>query len=240
MVSQLATTIAGRLFAAALAAGLMGLLCGVGSWFARSRTSPGLASRLPAWAVGVTVGLSVAGLSALFATFAEPTAPLWPSLTLKDLAAPALGALVDPIGLVWASGVALFILLLIDRGTGGWTHRVWMAALFLVLISCTSGLVGGGEPLNALVSGVVKGLVSFVFLWLVLRYDLRAIPAFLATEMLLEGGRNAVLEGTVRAGLLFALSALVTVAVAWAVTRYIAQPLVPRPLVPIARSPKRA
>ena len=39
---------------------------------------------------------------------------------------------------------------------------------------------------------------------------------------------------------LFAVSALVTVAVAWAVTRYVAQPLVPRPLALIARSPKRA
>ncbi len=64
VASQLATTIAGGLFASVLTAGLMALLAGVGAWYARSTLPTPLATRLPAWAVGVAVALTVAGLAA--------------------------------------------------------------------------------------------------------------------------------------------------------------------------------
>ncbi len=147
VASQLATTIAGGLFAALLAAGLMALLAGVGAWYARSTPPTPLATRLPAWAVGVAVALAVAGLGGgLRACWRRATAPLWPALKLASLAWPLVGALVDPIELVGASGAALFVLYLLDRGTRGWSHRPWMAALLLVLISCAVALAGGGEP----------------------------------------------------------------------------------------------
>ena len=158
--------------------------------------------------------------------------PLWPALGAASLAWPVVGALVDPIGLVWASGIALFVLYLIDRGTHGWSRRVWLAAVLLVLIACTTGLANGGEPLPALASGVVKGLVSFLLLWRILRHDLRTIPAFLATQMLLESARNALLTGNPGAWPLYAVGAIVTVAMAWAVTRYIARPLAIAPTGP--------
>lgn len=225
VASQLATTVAAGLLTALLAAGLTGLLSGVGAWYARSTPPASLATRLPAWAVGVAVALAVAGLAAGFGMLAPRTAPLWPVLKLATLAWPVLGALVDPVGLAGASGVALFVLYLLDRGTRGWTHRPWLAALLLVLILCAAALVGGGEPEAALLRGVVKGLVSFVLLWWVLRHDLRTIPFFLATGMVLDAARNAALEGTSSAWSLFAVGAAVTVGVAFAVSRYIARPL---------------
>jgi len=94
-----------------------------------------------------------------------------------------------------------------------------------VLISCVAALVGGGEPEAAALRGVVKGLVSFALLWWVLRYDLTTIPAFLATGTLLDAARNTALEGSAGAWALFGIGAVVTMAVAWAVTRYIARPL---------------
>ena len=223
--SQLATSVGGGLFAALLAAGLSALLSGVGSWYARSKSPVRLATRLPPWAVGVAVALTVAGLAAVSAMLTPPTAPLWPSLKLATLAWPVVGALVDPIGLAGASGAALFVLYLLERGTRGWTHRPWLAALLLVLISCAAAMSGGAEPEAALLRGSVKGLVSFMLLWWVLRHDLRAIPSFLATGMVLEAARNAALDGTSGAWFLFAVGAAVTVGVTWAVTRYIAQPL---------------
>ncbi|MEO8346418.1 MAG: type II CAAX endopeptidase family protein [Betaproteobacteria bacterium] len=237
VASQLATAISGKLFAALMGAGLMALLSGVGSWFARSRRPSVMPSRMPAWAAGVAVALTVAGLAAISATLAERTMPLWPALNATSSAWPFVGALVDPIGLVWASGATLFVLYLIDRATHAWTRRVILAALMLVLISCAGGLAAGGEPVIALVSGVVRGLVSFVLLWRILRYDLRTIPAFLATGMVLEGARNAVLSGNPGAWPYFAVSVIVTAAVAWAVTRYIARPL---EMAPIAPSPSTA
>jgi hypothetical protein len=222
---QLAITIAGGLFAALLTAGLIALLAGVGAWYARSTPPTPLATRLPAWAVGVAVALAVAGLAAVSGMLAPRTAPLWPALKLAALAWPLVGALVDPIELVGASGAALFILYLLDRGTRGWSHRPWMAALLLVLLYCAVALVGGGEPEAALLRGVVRGLMSFALLWWVLRYDLRAVPSFLATAMVLEAAHNAALDGGVGAWGLFAAGAAVTVAVTWAVTRHIARPL---------------
>ncbi len=225
VVSQVATLVAGGLFASLMAAGLTGLLFGVGAWFARAHAPVPLATKLPAWAVGVAVALAVAGLAAATGMLAPRAAPLWPSLKLAVLAWPTVGALVDPLGVVGACGVALFVLHLFDRATHGWTRRQWVAAVLLVLISCAAALVGDGDPAAALLRGIVKGLVSFVLLWQVLRYDARTLPAFLATGMVLEGARNAALEGTASAWMLFALSAAVAVAATWAVTRYIARPL---------------
>jgi len=225
VASQLATTIVGGLFAALLTAGLMGLLAGVGAWYARSTLPTPLATKMPAWAVGVAVALAVAGLAALFGALAPRGAPLWPALKLASLAWPFAGALIDPIELVGASGAAFFILYLLDRGTRGWSHRSWLAALLLVSVSCAVALVGGGEPEGALLRGVVRGLVSFVLLWCVLRYDLRTVPSFLATGMVLEAAHNAALDGGTGAWGLFSAGAAVTVVVTWAVTRYIARPL---------------
>jgi len=223
VASQLALGIAGGVFAALLAAGLLGLLAGVGAWYARTTAPARLATRLPAWAVGVAVALAVAGLAAASATLAPRAQPLWPSLKMATQAWPVVAALTEPFGLAGASGTALFVLFLLERGTRGWTMRPWVAALLLVLISGVAVLVGGGEPEAAALRGVVRGLVSFALLWWVLRYDLTTIPAFLATGMLLDAAHSAALDGTAGAWVLFAAGAVVTVAVAWAVTRYIAQ-----------------
>ena len=227
VASQLAFGIAGGVFTALLAAGLMALLAGVGAWYARTATPARLATGLPAWSVGVAVALAVAGLAAATGMLAPRAEPLWPALKMAGQAWPVVAAVTDPIGLAGASGAALFVLFLLERGTRGWTMRPWIAALLLVLISCVAVLVGGGEPEAAALRGVVKGLTSFALLWWVLRYDLRAIPAFLATGTLLDAARNAALEATAGAWTLFGVGAVVTVAVAWAVIRYISRPLAP-------------
>jgi hypothetical protein len=225
VVTQWATAIGAKLVAALLIAGLLALLSGVGSWFARSRSPVPLATGVPAWASGVAVALVVSGLAAAFEMLAPRTAPLWPSLSMATLAWPVVGVIVYPLGLVWVSGIALFMLYLMERGTRGWTRHVALAALLLVLIACAGALAGGSDPLAAVLRGVVRGVVSFLLVWQVLRYDLRAIPAFVATEMLLEAARNAALDGTPGAWGLFALGAAITVAVAWAITRYVGRPL---------------
>ena len=102
-----------------------------------------------------------------------------------------------------------------------------------ILISGVAVLVTGGEPEAAALRGVVKGLVSFALLWWVLRYDLTTIPAFLATGALLDAASDAAVDGTAGAWALFAAGAVVTVAVAWAVTRYIARPLPAPPAAPL-------
>ena len=67
------------------------------------------------------------------------------------------------------------------------------------------------------------------FAWLVLRYDLRAVPAFVATGLILDGAKTAAVAATAQAWILLAPAALVPIALAWWVTRYVTAPLPERP-----------
>ena len=68
-------------------------------------------------------------------------------------------------------------------------------------------------------------------LWWLVRYDLRMLPAYVATGSLLGVLTRAIQIGTPDAWLLFAVQAAVAAAMAWIVTRYIDRALVvPDPL----------
>ncbi len=43
---------------------------------------------------------------------------------------------------------------------------------------------------------MIQGLTTFAFAWLLLRYDLRTVPAFVATGLLLDGAASAAIAGT--------------------------------------------
>jgi hypothetical protein len=92
----------------------------------------------------------------------------------------------------------------------------------LVGIGVALAIVAGRDAGHALLQGGVEGLVALAMAWLVLRYDLRAVPAFVATGIVLEAGRTAALAGTATAWALVALATVVTVAFAWAATRCVA------------------
>jgi hypothetical protein len=223
--SQVAIAGLSALFGGLVVALLGGLLGGVGAWYARWLHPVSLAGRLPAWANGIAVALVAHGLAAAFGALAPRDAPLAADLHLATPAWPMLAALVEPLKLAAASGLVLFVFYLFDRVTAHWTRRVWLAALIVVLVSCASALRDGDELVGALLRGTGGGLVAFALLWRVVRFDPRIVPALLATGMLLDGAQNSALAGTATAWGLFAAGAVVTVAVAWAVTRYIGRAL---------------
>ena len=57
--------------------------------------------------------------------------------------------------------------------------------------------------------GAIEGATAFAFAWLLLRYDLRAVPAFVATGLVLEALRAAFLAATPSGWLSFAVTAAV-------------------------------
>jgi hypothetical protein len=70
------------------------------------------------------------------------------------------------VSLVPALAVTLFLLAVIDRGTAGWTRRVPLAAVVLVVFGVAVALLSGLEVVEALRRGVVEGLVAVAFAWL--------------------------------------------------------------------------
>ncbi len=198
---------------------------GVGGWYARSQTPVRLAGGIPAWALGVGAALATAGIAAALTALVPASMPLWPDARLHSPAWPWAAAATSGLTVIPATVVTLFLLCVIDRVTSGWTRRMPVAALALVAFGVAAALVSGRETGQALLQGAVEGLIALAFAWLVLRFDLRAVPAFVATGMVMDHARSAILDGTGPAWALFALATAVTVVVAWAAMRYVARPL---------------
>jgi membrane protease YdiL (CAAX protease family) len=223
--AQLATSILGTLAGALVIALLFGLLAGVAAWYARSQTRVPVAGKLPPAAVGVAAALATAGIAAALTAGAAPTMPLWPDLRALGFAWSWGGAITAGLGFIPVAVVTLFLLCVVDRATSGWTRRIPLAALALMLFGFSLAYVSGQDVVGAVRQGVIEGLTTLIFAWLVLRYDMATVPAFVATGLILDGMRNAMLSGTPEAWGFFAITAAVTIALAWAVTRYITRPL---------------
>ena len=123
-----------------------------------------------------------------------------------------------------AAALTLFLLAVFDRVTAGWRRRLAAVAFALIVISVAVAIVAGHELWQAVPHGAIEGAIAFAFAWMVLRYDLRAVPAFVATGLALEAFRSASLAATPAAWLSFGIAVAVAAVVAWAVTRYIERP----------------
>ncbi len=229
VAAQLTTRVLGALAGGLLVTLVFGLLGGVGAWYARGQKASPLAGRLPAWAMGAAAALATAGITAALTGLVEPSMPVWPDLKLEGSASPLAAAVIAGFAFVPAVAVTLFLLAAIDRATAGWTRRVPLAAFALALFGVAVALLSGHDVFEALRRGVVEGLVALAFAWLVLRYDMATVPAFVATGIVLEAARSAALTGTMHGWMLFAVAAIVTGALATLATRYLAAKLPPGP-----------
>ena len=155
--------------------------------------------------------------------------PVWPDLKMQSFAWPWAGALTGGLAFIPAVTVTLFLLAVVDRATAGWTRRISLAALFLMLFGVAVAIVSGNELRDALLQGIVGGATTLAFAWLVLRYDLRTVPAFVATGLILDGAKTAAVAATAQAWILLAPAAVVTIALAWLATRYVMLPLPDQP-----------
>jgi hypothetical protein len=200
---------------------LASLLAGVAVFEAREHSAPDTGiGRL--WLRGASAGFFVAGVEGLAGAAAAQDFPgmarysiesawlPWLDALTRAVAAPVLGAAVTIIALHW-----------LERWTDGWRRRRWL--VFVALTIATSALTAlhADDWMAVIVAGLVGGALYTLLFATVLRYDLRLVPAFVAANAIVRIVGNALLKGSAAGAWYAALEIAATVAVAWAVTRYL-------------------
>jgi len=219
--TQVALALLGDIAARLPLALLIGLLAGVGVWDARARAVGTDVATLPAWVAGVCGALALRGLLAAFDALVPSRMPLWPEQDAWGLAWPGGAGFSAATAFIGGLAVGLFLLALLARFTTGWTRRLPAAAALLVVLATAAALPTARDLAPALVAGLVGGLTAFAVAMLVLRHDARALPAFIATTVLLAGAHSAALVALPLAWGLFAASAVVIALLASVATRYL-------------------
>jgi Type II CAAX prenyl endopeptidase Rce1-like len=222
VINQIVTSALTFVAGAVMFALLVGLLTGVAMHYVRSQTATRLEGRLPAWACGALAALATAGIASVLGASVPASMPIWPDDKFAAAWVPWLGSAIAGLALVPATAVTLFLLAVFDRMTAGWTKRVPLVAAMLVLLGAAVGIAAGKELVPSLAQGVIQGAVAFAFAWLVLRYDLRTVPAFVATGIALDTLQDAMRDGTPAGWLAFAITTVVAVAIAWRAVRLLA------------------
>ncbi len=219
--NQILTALLGIGAAGLVAALLLGLVTAIGVHYARRAPRLPLAGRLPPWAAGACAALATAGIGAALAAIAAPGLPTWPDPGAAAAAWPWLSAVFAALALVPASALTLFFLALLTQATAGWTRRLLLVCVVLALASAAPGVTSGSDLLQSLAKGSIEGASTFAFGWLVLRYDLRTVPAFVATGIALEAVQGTMLAPVASNFILLAVELVVLGAVAAWATRYL-------------------
>src|SRR5487761_2069469 len=192
-----------------------------------------LAGVASAAAVALLAGLC-AGVGA-FGACAEPARlriGRRPAATWASLYSPWAGAMLSGLDFIMLASAELFVVYAVSLLTRSFTRRIWLAVAVVVVLECATALAQGrADPAGAVFSGLVAGAVASAVLLLLLRYDLRMVPAFAATVALLHAATTAAQSGSLG---LFAVGAIATIAAASAMTRYLRQGA-PRPVPPTAQ-----
>lgn len=221
VVSQVTLKVLGTLSGGLVAALLAGFCAGVGSFGARNQPRQAGLAGSRAIVASIAAGALVAGVEAVLAPLVSGT-PLWPSSGWRANDSPWLGAALGGTSIVVVASIALFVVHAAALLTRNWTRRVWLAVAIVIALECAFALAKGRSvPAASLVAGLAAGVTASLVVLLLLRHDLRLIPAFVAASVLLNGFAAASRSGELAK---FALDAVVTVAVAWMMTIWLARP----------------
>ncbi len=218
--NQVALSIAGRLFVAVLTALVGGMFAGVGALAARVHITPGLDAKA-LWLRGGAVALVAVGIDVALGALTPETAPLWPKYDAENSALPWLARALYAVNFLPVVGFTLVVLHWLDRMTAGWTRRRVLATVLLMLADAAIAAISAEHWYDIVVAGVVGGAVSTLLFAAVLRFDLRAVPPLIAVYVIPTVVAQALQKGTAQGILLGAIGVVATLAVAWAVTRYL-------------------
>ncbi len=163
----------------------------------------------------------MAGAGAVVDSLTPRTMPLWPAYGHEATALPALAAALDGLRVLPICGVALFTLAWLGGITAGFTRWRLVAVAVLALAFAGAALVSGESAADAAMGGAVDGVLAALLVYALLRYDARAVPAFLAAGAVLQAVAGAAQKSGSSAWLHAALTAAVAIAAAWLATRYL-------------------
>ncbi|MEP6996500.1 MAG: type II CAAX endopeptidase family protein [Betaproteobacteria bacterium] len=221
LAPQIALAAAGIAFSLVPLTLLASLLAGVAVWEAREHSAPDIGiGRL--WLRGASAGFFVAGVEGLAGAAATQDFPRlarytienawlpWVDALARSVAAPVLGVAVTIIALHW-----------LERWTDGWRRRRWLVYVALTVATAAVASLRADDWTAVVVAGLVGGALYTLLFATVLRYDLRLVPAFVAANAIVRIIGNALLKGTAAGAFYAALEIAATLAVAWAITRYL-------------------
>ena len=92
--------------------------------------------------------------------------------------------------------------------------------------------------IDVIAGGLIGGALSTIMFGMVLRFDLRVVPALIAVYLTINVLADALQKQTPSAAVLAAISTASMLALAWAVTNYLLRPM--KIAVPEAAQPKPA
>jgi hypothetical protein len=102
-------------------------------------------------------------------------------------------------------------------------------------------VVDAPDMLGAAIGGIATGIAAAAIVFGLLRFDYSAVPAYMATGIVLHTIAAAVRSGAGDAYVLLAIDVAVTVAATWLVMRYLARagapPAASSPVAPTGSSP---
>ncbi len=200
---------------------LASLLAGVAVWEAREHSAPDTGvGRL--WLRGASAGFFVAGVEGLAGAVVAQDFPRSARYTMENAWFPWLDALVRSVSAP-VLGVAVTIIALhwLERWTDGWRRRRWLVYAALTIATAALAALRADDWTAIIVGGLVGGALYTLLFATVLRYDLRLVPAFVAANAIVRIVGNALLKGTAAGAFYAALEIAATIAVAWAITRYL-------------------
>jgi MFS family permease len=221
VASQIGLNAAGSLLGAVIAALLFGLLAGVGAWASARQPPHVLANRHPPWLLGVAAALVAAGVGAALGSLAPPTVPRWPVYPFEALALPMVGAAANGAQIITTAGAGLFFMYWLERVTGEWRRHGWLAMVVLVAVVTVVSMVDAQDMLGAAVGGIATGIAAAAIVFGLLRFDYRAVPAYMATGIVLHAIAAAVRSGADGAYTRLAVELAAIVAATWVVTQYL-------------------
>jgi len=153
--------------------------------------------------------------------------PYWPALTGVAAWSSLLSGVIDGLGVVQSVAIMLFLLYVLSRVTAGWTRRVGVAVAIIVLLRTAEAIAVArtGVTTAGVLGALADGMLDAAVVYMLLRFDPRAAPAYVATVTLLAGVVRASESNTAIAWTAFGLTCATVIAIAAVITRYIARPL---------------
>jgi hypothetical protein len=197
VTNQLVVVILGALASGLMVALLFGLLAGVGGYYARTQTAARLSGRFPAWMLGAAAALATAGIASALTSIVTPAMPTWPDFKLQSFAWPWAGA---PTAASHSFRRHRHAVPAVGRGS----RHGRMEPPHTACCGCADAVrrrdghrlrTGAAQRAAA---GVVEGATALLFAWLVLRYDLRTVPACRAGSFSKASGRRPSREPQLR------------------------------------------
>jgi hypothetical protein len=203
---------------------LTAMLAGVAAWAARTG-APLVVGTRSLLLRGACCGALVVGVDALTNALSARETPRWPDLSDRNAWFPYLAAVVDPM-LPMLATIAVTILILhwLDRFTSGWQRRRLVAFIALVLVAGAQSAFVADSAWTIAAGALAIGAVDTLIYAAVLRFDLRAVPGFVAAQMIASVVQDAFMQRTAAAYAGNAIAVATILVLAWAATRELARP----------------